>query len=439
MLNRRKPVNEKNAMNRQLIIGERIMYVNAETPVNCVFTVKLNGHFTLRRLQNALAKIQARHPLLRVVIKEDKKGRPYFVSDNDVPAIPVRIVERFSDEDWLNISKTEWATLFDTSRGPLARIVWLRSDEVSELVWVSPHCICDGATGVTLMRELLALLDNPDKEIGVYESFDHVKELMPASLLSDKGKKRKAKFFSLLAGLILSMKAAGKKAQTGRPYMVRWKMNHATTTAVLQACKENNVSVHAALCVALLQAFREVNGGQARNKVICPADIRRYIPEIGVDTMFAFAPIVDLSLPKEAAGFWKTAASLKETLGQKLSALKVHELLLFSEYFHRAAPKMVHVLKTTAGSHDITFSNMGRLDIQENYQTFSVEDIYSPSVAFPWRNPNTLVVSSFRGRMDFAFLSNEHFLTEEKAQAIRDKTLEILQSVTVGAGEGVNG
>lgn len=415
-------------MNRQLIIGERIMYVNAATPVNCLFTVKIAGHITLRGLQEALAKIQARHPLLRVVIREDVKRQPYFVSDSDVPPIPVRVVDRLSGDDWEKVSRAEWDTLFDTGRGPLARVVWVKSEQVSELIWVSPHCVCDGATGVTLMRELLQLLDNPDKEIGVYESFDDVRELIPAELLNNRTKKLKAKFFSLIAGFFLSLKAAGKKAQTGRPYMVRWKLDTATTAALLQACKQNGVSVHAALCVALLKAFREVNGEQARNKVICPADIRRYVPQIEAGTMFAFAPIVDLSLPKEETDFWATAAAVRNSLTQKLDALKVHELLLFSEYFHRAAPKMVHLLKTTAGSHDITFSNMGKLDIPENYRSFSVEDIYSPSVAFPWRNPNTLVVSSFRGRMDFAFLSNEAFLAEEKAQAIRDKAMAILQA-----------
>lgn len=45
-------------MRRRLIIGERIMYVDASTPLNCVFAVKLKGIITLSRLQQALFKIQ---------------------------------------------------------------------------------------------------------------------------------------------------------------------------------------------------------------------------------------------------------------------------------------------------------------------------------------------------------------------------------------------
>ena len=89
--------------------------------------------------------------------------------------------------------------------------------------------------------------------------------------------------------------------------------------------------------------------------------------------------------------------------------------------------KMVKYLLTTEGSHDVTFSNMGRLGIPENYDSFEVEAIYSPSVGFPWRNPNTIVVSTFKGEMDFTFCSNEAFLPESEALAIKNKALELLQ------------
>jgi len=67
---------------------------------------------------------------------------------------------------------------------------------------------------------------------------------------------------------------------------------------------------------------------------------------------------------------------------------------------------------------------MGRLNIPESYQHFEVETIISPTVAFPWRNPNTLVTTTFRGQMDFVFMSNDAFLPYEEALAIKDAAMQ---------------
>jgi hypothetical protein len=87
---------------------------------------------------------------------------------------------------------------------------------------------------------------------------------------------------------------------------------------------------------------------------------------------------------------------------------------------------MVKFLKATDGTHDITLSNMGRLNIPETYQSFELETIYSPTVAFPWRNPNTLVTTTFKNRMDFTFMSNDAFLDKADAIKIKAATMEIL-------------
>lgn len=69
---------------------------------------------------------------------------------------------------------------------------------------------------------------------------------------------------------------------------------------------------------------------------------------------------------------------------------------------------------------------MGLLDIKQHYKTFSVETIYSPTVAFPWKNANTLVVSTYNGQLDFSFMSEETFLREFDAMLIKAKVIELM-------------
>lgn len=413
-------------MNRKLITGERIMYVDADTTINCVFAVKILGSFTPERLHNALSGIQAKHPLLQVIIREDE-GRPYFVSDKQAPAIPVRIVERLSDNDWSTVTEEEWKQPFDVKRGPLARVVWLRSATVSDLLLVCPHCICDGASILTLMRELLMLIDQPDKTLEAYSSFDSIAALLPPAIVSDKKIILKAWVVSRLVRLVLFFKRTRKKVTTGKPYMLQWKLDEETTAAFTGLCKTKKTSLHAAFSVAALDAFRRVKGTKAHGKLICPVDIRRFIRAIAPDHLFAFAPIVELSMHKDAgADFWTKARLLKDELNRKITAMNVPELMLVSEYFHASVKKMVAFLKTSDGTHDVTLSNMGRLNIPAVYQSFEVTDIYSPSAAFPWRNPNTLVISTFRGQIKLCLLSNDAFLREAEARAIKDNIMQLL-------------
>ena len=402
------------------------MHVDATTPLNCVFTAKIHGSINPENLQTALFKVQHKHPLLQVRIDEDQEGGPYFILNENVRMIPVRIAERLTDDDWLKESETEWYKLFDDVNEPLARLVWVRSATVSELLLIMPHCVCDGSTCVALMREILSLLDDPEQELEAYTTFNSVKELMPDTFDRVKNA-RKARIFSFLGRLFFLFKNTRNKFSSGNNYALHWKLDEEQTLSITDACKNAGTSVHGALCVAFMKAFQQIRGDKARGKVISPVDIRRFIPEIKQDTMFAFAPIVELTIDKkQGTDFWTLARNIKTDLMNKLEAMNTYEMLWMGEYMHASVNRMIKFLKATDGTHDITLSNMGRLNIPETYQSFVLETIYSPTVAFPWRNPNTLVTTTFKNRMDFTLMSNDAFLDKADALKIKTATMKIL-------------
>jgi NRPS condensation-like uncharacterized protein len=413
-------------MKRKLIMVERIMYVDAITPVNCVFTAKIRGSINYKNLCSALFKIQQKHPLLKAYINDEHSLGPYFVFNDDIEEIPIRIVERLTDNDWLTESKEEWYKLFDDESKPLARVVWLRSADISELLLVLPHCICDGGTIVALMREMLSLLDEPDQELKAYPTFSSIQELMPDTFNPNKKMVRKGRMFAFFGKIFFYFKSTRNRSANYH-YSLHWKLDKEQTINITKASKNANASVHCALCVAFLKAFYEVRGNKARGKVISPVDIRHFIPQIKDDTMFAFAPIVELAIDKKSdTDFWSTVRKLKADLVAKIETLNVPEMLWMGEFMHASVNRMIKVLKATDGTHDITLSNMGKLNIPEIYRSFELETIYSPTVAFPWRNPNTLVASTFKNQMDFTLLSNEAFLSESDALKIKIRTMQLL-------------
>ncbi|WES99716.1 condensation domain-containing protein [Chryseobacterium arthrosphaerae] len=410
---------------RKLMMVERIMYVDPETPVNCVFAAKIKGQIPEQNFTTALEKIQQKHPMLRVVVDTKSEKYPFFIEEKEIAPIPLRIVERKTDEDWLTESKKEWKILFEEEKTPLARVVWVRGQDVSEVFWAIPHCISDGTTGVTLMKELLQLLDDPSLELEPYEPFTSVDEFLPSNF-NVKSKKFKAKIYLTFARFFFMLQQKSKKKNLGKDYVLHQKLDQATTTQITQKCKANGISVHALLCSAFMQAFQEVKGKEAKGKVISPVDVRHFIPEIKEDHLFAFAPTVDLALKKGSSDLLNNAKQIKQDLTQKIGKMEARELLWMGEQMHPIVDRMISMLKSSNGGHDVTLSNMGRINIPNEYKNFSIETIFSPTVAFPWLNSNTLVTSTYNHQMDFIFLSNEDFLPKTEAAKIKEKAIALM-------------
>ncbi|MDR2235321.1 MAG: condensation domain-containing protein [Chryseobacterium sp.] len=412
-------------MKRRLMMVERIMYVDPETPVNCIFTARISGDIPEANFTAALAKIQQKHPLLRARIDHKTEQYPVYIEDREIDPIPLRIVERQSDDDWMKESEKEWFRLFEDEKKPLAQLVWVKGENRSEILWVMPHCLCDGGSLVTLMRELLILLDDPSAELKPYEAFGSVNDFLPADF-DLKKKKRNARLYLLMAKLFFLMQRKSQQKNLGKNYAVHWKLDPETTSQITATCKAHGISVHALLCASFMQAFQEKQGSKAKGKVISPVDVRHFIPEIRQDHVFAFAPTVELSIKKGSRDVVHNARQIKKELGLKIEKMQARELLWMGEQMHPIVERMISLLKSGRGGHDVTLSNMGKLNIPAEYSRFKVETIFSPTVAFPWLNSTTLVATTFNQQMDFMFISHEDFLPKAEATAIKDKALEFL-------------
>jgi NRPS condensation-like uncharacterized protein len=421
-------------MNRKMLFFERFMYVDGRTPVNCLMTARIRGNIAGENLTLALEKVQAKHSLLRARVVEEAR-QPYFAFSTNPQKIPVRVVERRGDDDWRDITSVEWKTPFDMSSGPMIRIVWIKSKDVSELMLVGHHCICDGASLVAIFREVLQLVDQPDMQLTSYKPFESLRDFIPPEVASDLKLallvKGKAALFRLFALTVRTVKTA----PAGEHYLIYWKADTKESAELARRCKTEGTTPYAALCVAFLLAFRQVNRKKFKNKIMCPVNIRRFIGNIGADMMFNYAPTIPLALSSDPQQeFWDLARKLKQSMSEKISRLNAYEHLMAAEQLHSSIPKLISLLRKSKGSYDCAFSNVGRLDIPENYRSFEVESFLGVTVAVPWKNATTLITTNFRGRTDVAFVSNDGFLPYAEASAIKEKAVNLLMEAAALSG-----
>jgi len=417
-------------MKRKLLFAERMLHGNGEAPFNAVIPIKLRGSFEEANLRCALQQLQGKHPFLNAFVKDDEQSIPWFVVNDRIKLkIPLRIVNRATDDDWKTESMREWSTVFDTRSGPLMRLVWIKGEEFSEFIMVIHHCLCDGGSAMAILAELLLLIDDGSIDIGKEDPILRIEDIIPGSILNNRKKIIKAKLIGGVANLFLWLVPVKKKlVDRKRDYMIHWKLEKELSNRLIQKCKSEGVTVNTALCVAVLNAFKEVRKENFHNKISLPVDIRRFAPKIKRDNIFAFGLMLVVSADKDL-DFFADAKRMQEDIDAKTAKLDPYETIMMMEESHSSLKNFTDFLKYGKSSNDCMFSNLGRVDIPYLYKNFAVETIFSPSVIGPLGNTTTLVTSTYLGQMDFTFIASEGFIPYDEAQAIKEKMMEILNKL----------
>ena len=436
---------------RPLLLLERTMYREGRTPFTSVFTIKLLGILDEKQLRHALRTLQARHSLLRCVV-EYVDGQPNFVLQDRPAPIPLRIVERKGEDDWQNQVRCEWTAPFGVGHEPLARLVWLRGARTSELILAAHHCICDGQSGMNLLQEFLRACDDPEQELETMDALKTMEDLVPASLRQDQSFRWRVhwKMRLLRLGLLLKHKNAGEvraPITSEQMYFHRWRLDASTSLLITDRCRAEGVTVLAAATLAFLQAFRDVRGVSALRKAYTMVNVRRFLQQLKPDALFGIAPGVELSLKKvsprkiKETGFWECARALKADMTRRIDRLGagLYEYLVGLESLHDKYDSLVGETEGAPAVRHLTLSNMGRLDLQTQYRTFTLETVYSPMVMVSPTPANTVVLSSFAGQLEFAIVSDTQSLPQTQAMAIQERAMAILRSCASIADSATHG
>ena len=425
-------------MKRKMMLCERVMYVDRDSTFTIVQAARVRGALDERRLRDALDRVQRKHPMLRCSVEDGDP--PTMVLEDDPQPIPLRIAERIDDEEWQRQSHIERETRFDTARAPLMRLTWVRGrdaqGEVGELVLACHHVICDGMSMLTLLREILALCADPALDIGTHTGFNALEDILPAQALSDRRVRRSAAWKALAFRLFFSLRRRRKPVPQGEFFVLHWKLSREDTAALAARAKAEGVTVFAAMSVAFSLAFRTVKGAAATGKIFSPVDIRKFLTLIRPDQLFAAAPGTIVPLDTELApdnvddaAFWEQARVFKGRLNQKVERISrnVHEYFIGLEMMHSIFGQFVAERRSDLDKFDTTISNIGRIDIPQDYPGFRLETVYSPTARLPWRSTTAILSSGYAGELDFVFTCDTESLSRAQVERIREITMRLLR------------
>jgi hypothetical protein len=428
-------------MERRLGIFETAeTLTDAAAPFNVVGVVEIEPGIGPIGLREALDRAQRRHPLLRAKIVDDDGGFAYDL--DDVPPIPLEIVDRKGDDHWLRVAETELNRSFDIATGPLARCSLLTDGSgagASELVVCFLHTIIDGTSAVNLVREILEAWDAAaaGRSMGEPQALalqPPVESFFPAAYRGFGAKIRTAGFMARQ----LADELGYRRRARGTRRMPIHARSHCRAlsreladddlVAVVRAARRHRVTLNSALNAAMLTVVRDrlYDGAPVPLRNFNFAILRPYLdPPVEDHHLGSYhvmlRPTVNLRADDDV---WRLAERINTLTviaarrGDKyLSLLTVADVMRF--ILSRGNMRM--------GSTALGYT--GPLKLPESIGAIAIRAVHALVSNFVLGPEFTAQARLFRGRLcwDTVYLDSD--MDESLAAGITDEILDLLREV----------
>lgn len=289
---------------------------------------RIKGNVSEGMLKRAVAKIQQKHALLRVRIKEDREHAQWFISAG-VQAIPIEIIPRQAENDWIKIHIEASKIPFEFETHPAIRFILVRSPQVSELIILCHHMICDGMSLAYLARDLMMHLGDPAREV---EALPAPPPITLDNLPSDVSAS------GLVKSVIqrMNQKWAEERVffdQEDYEILTKAYWNHfhheifsielskEETSALVDRCKEEKVTVNSALTAAFAGAPSLVEGEKNYHaQIAVGTNLRDRLPFSAGEGMGYYAGAVELKYKyNHKISFWDNARKFHKKIQPKFT------------------------------------------------------------------------------------------------------------------------
>jgi NRPS condensation-like uncharacterized protein len=462
---------------------EVMIYERKATPAERFFTrspfsivtmvARIRGNVSEERLKNAVAKVQQRHTLLKVRIKEDDDHALWFTSEG-VQEIPIEILPRKSEYDWIKIQAEASKIPYEFETHPAIRFILVQSPDVSELIILCHHIICDGMSLAYLARDLMVHLGDPAREA----------EVLPAPPVIDLDNLPSDVSQSGLVKTVIN-RMNQKWAEESvffdhEDYKILTKaywdnynhefssieLSEAETSALVARCRKENITVNSILTAAFSGAQSFVEGEKPYHaKIVVAANVRDRLPNPVGEGMGFYAGGVELKFKyNHKRNFWENVHKFhkkiqpkftnKNLFGDILNWLYLEPTILDAMNFKKLGGLVpsdstrYEKLSTFSKKEDVVLrilqrdklesletkywgtavTNLGRLDFPRTYGALELDRlIMQPGGGIPLSNVNLVLGAlTCSGKLSLVVEYAKEAVDTAAMEKIKDKAMAFL-------------
>ena len=337
-------------------------------PTHLALAAEIEGPTTLAAWRAALDAVQLRHPFFSVCIEEDETGNLSFRRVTGTQ-IPLRVVNtKNAAFRWEREIERELATRFDARRAPLIRAVLLHQPDKSILIVSAHHSIGDGLSMAFAIRDVLRAL-----------SGERLESLPPlASMEELLGMPQ-----TQPAGGVLETASGSIAGSVGpAPRVKALRLSGELTSRLLDRSRQEETTLHGALCAALVVAGRQLfNSWNNPVRIHSAIDLRRLLHLGDNYTQLSFGGIVAVN-PDAIPGFWDIARFMKSGLEvtRSLPAMIARLSALNDLLLQGLDPDTFSQIATESHAHDATLTNLGNLPFNTSFRTLKLTSLWGPAI-----------------------------------------------------------
>jgi len=424
------------ATSRKLAGTEHALrFIDDVAPFNVVAVLLIEGDLPTGKLRSALDEVQRRHPLLHARILSE--GNAYSFHFGEVGPVPLEVREAPPAGEWLAAAEAELHRRFNLASGPLMRCSYLSAPSGGYLLLTLHHSIVDGASGLYLVNELLALCAAGAPVHAAAAS--HANSPAAADLYPDQytGKGLARGLAAFMARQVADeakfrWRSRGVRkapiAAAGRCRLLPVHIPARLTSALLQVSRRERITLNAILSAGLMSAVqrRLYPSPRVPLRHIIFTDLRphlrRSVPasELGCYiSMFRFTAIVE-----QNGSFWTLARDIQE---KTLRAARSGERYLA----HAMSPKMMEAISNLRAFRmaATALSYTGALEMPASHGTFTVTGLHAFTTNFSLGPEYSALVHLFRGELWCDILYLDCDMDPAGARRIADEMQAILESV----------
>lgn len=359
-------------------------------------------------LATALAALRGRHPLLSVMVDRTAPQAVYRRADG---AIPVATLPEGTP--WQAVVAAEQTRPIPLTPGPPVRALLVPRGPRCDIVLTFAHQIADGVGGLRALLDLVAILDGDEqapRAPGGAPDGKIPEAKIPEAKIPEAQEDLLARLVTPPEAVAAApppddprMSASGELAPFSGdlPHLQALALDQELTTRLVERCRLEGTSVHAALCAAAAVVFHR--RGREFVRVLTPMDLRRAagLPD---EVVNRFAGARTSSEAHEADDFWKLARGTRESLVRQRAP---HALKAAGAQLTQYAPASgdeAEAMMSAATAADIQITNLGVADTRGSA---ALTALWGPAQITQLRGEHVLGVVTAGGRLRMTELTHD--------------------------------
>ncbi|NER52788.1 MAG: hypothetical protein F6J92_40360 [Symploca sp. SIO1A3] len=405
--------------------------------VACLMRVR--GSLEIRVIKQSLSLLQQHHPYLQMHIVKNTDGM-YFEA-KEASEIPLRIIERNKENQWLEVIEEELNHKIDSRQGPLIKSAYIPAaigSDIFDLIFTIHHSISDGASLIQLCREFLdycaRITEGEQLKVERLPMTPPVEQLLPRS-------KTALQFgiFLFILKFILNQLLKKPRQLSYDIYcpvseqkvrLINLCLNEKQTKQLCKLCNQERTTVTGALNAAMLLTFKNelaIAGNVYINAAIA-VNLRQFIQsEFAQQHHLGLmaGSIFMTEFISNNSSFWEIARNSRQKIEQGLQSHQ-HFYAPLAARDRIGSFKKGRILPLA-----YILSNMGQINQGANYGSLELIENHITASSRSYNPSFVLHCTTFRSRLYLNFSYNEPLISAKRAQSLADFFMSAIDQAIV--------